>query len=42
MDLREVGCEVVDWAQVAEDRGQWRLLGNMEIKFEFNKRRGIW
>ena len=26
MDLREVGCDPVDWIALAEDRDQWRGL----------------
>jgi hypothetical protein len=28
MDLRERECENVDWTHVAQDRGQWRAVGN--------------
>jgi len=28
MDLRKVGCGVVDWIEVAEDRDRWRTLVN--------------
>jgi hypothetical protein len=28
MDLQEVGCEVMDWINVAKDRDRWRLLVN--------------
>jgi hypothetical protein len=28
MDLREKGCDGVDWMDMAQDRGQWRTLGN--------------
>jgi hypothetical protein len=27
MDLTGVGCERVDWTQLAQDRVQWRALG---------------
>jgi hypothetical protein len=23
MDLQEVGCEVLDWMEIAQDRGRW-------------------
>jgi len=26
MDLREVGCECVDWMELAQDRDRWRAL----------------
>jgi hypothetical protein len=29
MDLREVGCEGVDWMHLAQDRDQWRAVVNM-------------
>jgi hypothetical protein len=28
MDLGEIGWEVVDWIDVAQDRDQWRALMN--------------
>jgi hypothetical protein len=28
MDLREIGCDGVDWIDMAEDRDQWRALVN--------------
>jgi hypothetical protein len=28
MDLREVGCEEVDWMHLAQDRGHWWVLMN--------------
>jgi hypothetical protein len=28
MDLREIGCDVMDWIDLAQDRGQWRALAN--------------
>jgi hypothetical protein len=31
MDLREIGWGVMDWIDLAQDRGQWRALVNMEI-----------
>jgi hypothetical protein len=26
VDLREIGCEGVDWSRLAQDRDQWRAL----------------
>jgi hypothetical protein len=26
MDLREIGCDSVDWTHMAQDREQWRVL----------------
>jgi len=31
MDLQEVGCEDVDWFDVAQDRDRWRALVNAEM-----------
>jgi hypothetical protein len=28
MDLREIGCDSVNWIDMAEDRDQWRALVN--------------
>jgi hypothetical protein len=28
MDLREIGWDVVDWIELAQDRDQWRALVN--------------
>jgi hypothetical protein len=28
MELREIGCEGVDWIHLAQDRDQWRTLVN--------------
>jgi hypothetical protein len=33
MDLEEIGCEVVDWIHLAQDRDQWRALVNTVMKF---------
>jgi hypothetical protein len=31
MDLREMGCEGVDWIHLAQDRDQWRVHENTVI-----------
>jgi len=28
MDLQEVGCEGMDWIDVAQDKDRWRVLAN--------------
>ena len=28
MDLKEVGCEGMDWIDLAQDRDRWRVLAN--------------
>jgi hypothetical protein len=32
MDLREIGWWVVDWIQLAQDRGQWLVFVNTVMK----------
>jgi hypothetical protein len=33
MDLREKGCDVMDWIDLAQHRDQWRALVNKVIYF---------
>jgi hypothetical protein len=33
MDLREIGWDVVDWMDMAQDRDQWRALVNTVLNF---------
>jgi len=33
MDLQEVGCEGMDWIDVAEDRDRWRSLVHAVMNF---------
>jgi hypothetical protein len=28
LDVKEIGCEDVDWLHVAQDRDQWQVLVN--------------
>jgi hypothetical protein len=34
IDLREIGCEGMDWIEVAQDRDQWRALVNTVMNLE--------
>jgi hypothetical protein len=32
MDLREIGCDDMNWIDLAQDRDQWRALVNTVMK----------
>jgi hypothetical protein len=34
MDLREIGRRCMDWINLAQDRGQWRALGNTVMNLQ--------
>jgi hypothetical protein len=34
MDLRETGRDGVDWIDMAQDRDQWRALGNKVLNLQ--------
>jgi hypothetical protein len=31
MELTEIGCDIVDWMHLDEDRDQWRAVVNTEM-----------
>ena len=35
MDLREVGCECVEWMELAQDRDRWRALVSAVTNLRF-------
>jgi hypothetical protein len=40
-DLQEVGCGVMDWIDLAQDKDRWRALVNEAMNLGFHKMRGI-
>jgi len=35
MDLPEMGCEGMDWIDVAQDRNRWRAIVNAVMNLRF-------
>jgi hypothetical protein len=35
MDLREIGWDVMDWIDLAQDKDQWRALVNAIMNLRF-------
>jgi hypothetical protein len=35
MELQEVGCECMDWIELAQDRNRWRVLVNAVMNLRF-------
>jgi hypothetical protein len=35
MDINEVGCGVMDWIDLAQDRDRWRALVNAVMNLQF-------
>jgi len=33
MDVQELGCEAIDWIELAQDRDRWRALVNAVMNF---------
>jgi hypothetical protein len=42
LDLQDVGCEGMDWIEVAEDRNRWRELVNAAMNCSVSQYRPIY
>ena len=43
MDLRELGCRVVDWIDLAQDRNRWRAVMNAVMNLQVPQNAGnLW
>jgi hypothetical protein len=36
LDLREIGCDGIDWIDLSQDRNQWRALVKTMMNFRVN------
>ena len=41
MDIQELGCGVMDWIELAQDRDRWRVLLNAAMNLRVPKNAGI-
>jgi hypothetical protein len=40
MNLREIGCDGMDWINLAQDRDQWRTLVNTVMNLRVSENAG--
>jgi hypothetical protein len=40
MDVQEVGCGVMDWIGLAQDRDRWRAIVNAVVKIQVQSNAG--